>query len=620
MKKLIAILMSLNLILSPVVVHAGDEGGYDFYSNQALVVATSIIGSNIITQCPKVFSTPSMITYMSGSLVHIASELLGAKAQNDNHKKKMKDMELLKEQMTNEGGHVQLAALHQQKKDQEDTLDFIEKRKMWMEAITTIYTAAIGFAWYEEAHGTTLAHTAANFICAKDVPAAPACSGVVNPALVAAKASGVLAGTGEAMELFCVKTGPFFDACTAGVLAYLAFAYPGCLPWPADGGAGNVLKVLAYTMAFGLSADGEYAQYGSVLVGLLTVLVPSLQPLVTHAYNYPFPRGVTFAAHALLSGAVVAGLAEREGIAKDNIRKIDDVITNFVLKAGDDGGIDPDADPGNSGGTGSGPEGLTQNLPNGQLEALPHLERNNDICMSRNQQGVVSIGSQNCGSPLRITPPKINMDLSTGTIAAVGNLAAEMANAAASGDVGRANVLASQINAMGANVKKDVKKIKDKYNEHLKKMGQKPVDFDKEVKDKVASMQAAFNKTVADNKIDLAPLKSGDLSLSKEPGKKAEQTNAVPLANKNFIPETPKFDFSSGPEETSTTADAKAATLSESLDNYEVNENDISKKSDVSIFKQLSHRYILNYTKFFERKDVAAPAVPLAPAEANKPK
>ena len=48
--------------------------------------------------------------------------------------------------------------------------------------------------------------------------------------------------------------------------------------------------------------------------------------------------------------------------------------------------------------------------------------------------------------------------------------------------------------------------------------------------------------------------------------------------------------------------------VAQSLDDFESPEQDISKKSDVSIFKQLSNRYILNYTKIFDRRKEPVPA------------
>jgi hypothetical protein len=48
----------------------------------------------------------------------------------------------------------------------------------------------------------------------------------------------------------------------------------------------------------------------------------------------------------------------------------------------------------------------------------------------------------------------------------------------------------------------------------------------------------------------------------------------------------------------------KQASLSESLEGFETTEEDISKRSEDSIFQQLSTRYILNYHRFFEQKKV----------------
>jgi hypothetical protein len=49
-------------------------------------------------------------------------------------------------------------------------------------------------------------------------------------------------------------------------------------------------------------------------------------------------------------------------------------------------------------------------------------------------------------------------------------------------------------------------------------------------------------------------------------------------------------------------AEGSTATLDQALNNFESTAQDISKKSDVSLFKQVSNRYLLNYTKIFREK------------------
>ena len=98
------------------------------------------------------------------------------------------------------------------------------------------------------------------------------------------------------------------------------------------------------------------------------------------------------------------------------------------------------------------------------------------------------------------------------------------------------------------------------------------------------------------------PDADSDKPKSDKPLKKNDVV-ALPVAE-------PKLDFGSA-EETEV-VDTAVKTDEQSLDDFESTEQDVSKKSEVSIFKQLSNRYILNYTKIFERKKepVAVPEEP----------
>jgi hypothetical protein len=121
MKKLFSILLSLNLILTPVALAqqgqaevdayketgTGSAGGYDFYSKQVLVLATSSLGASILTQCPGAFKLPSMITFMSGSVVNIIGEIALGKASNEAHKRKLSEIKIAEEKLAKKGGEFQ---------------------------------------------------------------------------------------------------------------------------------------------------------------------------------------------------------------------------------------------------------------------------------------------------------------------------------------------------------------------------------------------------------------------------------------------------------------------------------------------------------------------------------
>jgi hypothetical protein len=185
----------------------------------------------------------------------------------------------------------------------------------------------------------------------------------------------------------------------------------------------------------------------------------------------------------------------------------------------------------------------------------------------------------------------------------VAGLSSDMAQAVADGDVSKAGKIAGEIGAYAAKVREEAKKVQASYNEMQKKNKKPTKDFDAEVKQQVASLQAELNKAAASQNMNLANLgeplpaeeKKSDESVkaskvSSEDG--AAAPAADPLAGLGMSEEVPPVDegalVESSPEQ--------------NLSDFETNEQDISKKNDVSLFKQLSNRYILNYTKIFERK------------------
>jgi hypothetical protein len=151
-------------------------------------------------------------------------------------------------------------------------------------------------------------------------------------------------------------------------------------------------------------------------------------------------------------------------------------------------------------------------------------------------------------------------------------------------------------------VKAEAAGLKAKYNQYLKKNNQAPLDFDKSVQQQVAGLQSAFNQAAASKNIDLASL--GAPLPSSSDKKEESSSNAAPSAPAGYVGVDPLAGL--GGSETEPVVDSGVAEVAEqSLEDYETAEQDISKKSDVSIFKQLSNRYILNYTKMFDRKKPA---------------
>jgi hypothetical protein len=171
----------------------------------------------------------------------------------------------------------------------------------------------------------------------------------------------------------------------------------------------------------------------------------------------------------------------------------------------------------------------------------------------------------------------------------------------AQGDMQKADVLAAEIGSYAAKVRDINDKLQAKYNEEEKKAGRPTNDFGKSIKAEVASMQASLNDALAQNK--MAPLPDMNSSLASVPSKD-NNTDSDPVSSAPVValPNTePSLGLDSGTVE-EVKEPVKEATLADSLEQFETNVEDINKAPEVSIFKQLSNRYIMNYTKIFDTK------------------
>ncbi len=636
MKNLFALLFSFQLILSPVVyaqdhnaglkdayleTGTGSQGGYDFYVNQVLVLGTSAIGSSIFTQCLEGLKTPSIATYMAGSLVHIMSEIAGAKSKNERHKKKRKDLEIEEDKLKKEGDSSQKAALEHALQEEKDTRDFLNNRKNWMIAITAIYTAAMGLAIAEEFQGQAIQISTEAACCpsVKATEAAPLCAGatvgaaaciasyvtanapicIANAKLAAEGVKANVMTHSEARAALVTHcAGINLPCCKAAGEAQLALVYGACKLVPVDGGASfiswNNLLTIAYGFGTGQlgSSGGAISQYGSMVIGLLSMIVPAISKTVSAAYNFPIPRSITFGASAALSGVLTTGLATRENKAEENIGKLEKVLREFKLQAaGDDLGLESDK------------LDYNQKDPNGNESKKYDLKKLQTIntpktCFSKSGSQW-NYSEKSCANTFKVPKPNLK-GVNFPALASVSGLSADMAQAVADGDMGKAGKISGEIGAYAARVREETKKLQAAYNEMQKKNKKPTKDFDSDVNKQVASLQAELNKAAASKNMNLAnlgePLPADDkktddsIKASKVTSEDSGSAPAVdPLAGISSTVETPvAAGIESNPEQ--------------NLSDFETNEQDISKKNDVSLFKQLSNRYILNYTKIFERK------------------
>jgi hypothetical protein len=205
------------------------------------------------------------------------------------------------------------------------------------------------------------------------------------------------------------------------------------------------------------------------------------------------------------------------------------------------------------------------------------------------------------------------------------NTAMDYSQAMIDGDFGKAEGMIGslQANAVSANKIKDA--LLKKLNNHLVSQGKKPIDIDAEAKKQMDLMAASFAKQGIDmskGASGTSAINSASVSAAPALSPSTEKEN-IPEVAKEVVPETVKIEsenvlegvVDSGSDPDASAAESQTATLDESLHQFEASENDISKDTGVSIFKQVSNRYLLNYTKLFNRKKIDSPSAEPEPAK-----
>ena len=611
--------MSFQLILSPLamadepVVDAynksgtASSGGYDFYMNQILVLGTSAVGSSILSQCTAGLKIPSIAAFMAGSLVQIVAEIAAAvekTEETDAKKLKMSDLKKMDDIEIKDNLKVtddaQKALMEERLKEEESVLRFVQKRKGWMIAITTIYTAAMGLAILEETTGLASGASTAGPFCTAYTASCtagaafcgPHCAAGITAAIVKLKA---IQSLPQARTLMTAECAPYLPSpgCQAFANAYLSLVYGACLILPPDGGAKSLSWGMALSMGYGFgmtmvgSGAGEISQYGSMILMVLPLVIKGFNKIVMKAYNFPIPRAITFGAAAALSGIVTAGLAHREKVAQENIDKLRKAIDAYkvaaVVTTTVGPGTPPVVDPG----------GAYNPLKTSNYLIKPPSSGRK--CVS-NAGGSFSISNANCKKPMKITRAKYGNVRFPG-VSRVGMMSENLAEAMVNGNNGAGADMAGQIAGLAARIKLETKAIQDEFNANQKKNGRPTTDFDKAIKAQVAAMQGSFKGAAAASKMDMSGL--GSSSTPDAPADAAADAPEVTSVGAAGV-DIPSDGGGLGLEEDmGVPLEEKTA---ESMDDFESAEIDVSKQPEVSIFKQLSNRYILNYTKIFERQ------------------
>lgn len=589
MKKLFATLLSLSLILGPMPTAHAAGGGI---AKQILGIANSVVGSTVIVKCQMASMQPSLMVYMAGSLVYVAAEIAGGQKQKKQEKKQGENLENLKANMT-EGGDYQKGVIQAQKKDEEDKLEVIQGRRKWMMATKAIYATATALAIYE---------------WIRQFPPPPA-------------------GIGQGIpDIGACSPNP---AANAGVVAAIAAAYSAVYGFSSGG-------LMGAAMSVGGGMFLTYLGIGSQVADMTMT-----------ALNTALGRVAVFAAATALVMVVDGELAKEESDTKKRISDLEKVNNQL----NEDTAVDTRLAEGSStsDGSGGGASSAAANSSKRELKSLAAVEQpNKKECFSADKSGT-QYGEASCSNPIKLTRPNLNPQFSVPTLVAGANTATDLGQAVANGDMATAEVEAAKMAAMAGRIEAVKDSMMKKLNDQLVAEGKKPIS----IEDTLSTQLSAFNKELNKQKPGSGNFTMDDLGFGKNGGagaaatspdlaaagdKKVEEIgNGEGVSGKNGVADFSNVELSNMGADAEAAAAAAAAaeaalnsdpfgdgnnpfgtgdqfaTGSSSMNgmngaNGEVG-NDISTERDRSIFKQVSQRYLLNYTKFFERKSVNPPLV-----------
>lgn len=577
MTKIFAVLMSLQLIIAPVAL--AQDTGDQFRSNpegkkgpdimnQITTMAVTAVGTATMS-CPMLPPAPSIALFAAASLAYVASEVMGGKDQDKFHNKKMADMEMMEEKLKGTGagggGEVQKETLEMALAEEKDILAIINKRKKWTKTVSTMYKAAAAAAAIE-------------------------------------------------LALSLIPGGPkFIVSCNSGLLS---------------GTAGLVQKALVGAWAFTKVSKGDMLGGLAVAVG---AAIPAVGVPISMALRTPATRIATFGIASMLVGRSKSDLEAAATTAQQNIDKIQSVLDQFNSDTylNNSTANTDTAGPNATGGAGSG-NGLdtgggqlagastSSSIGSSSPNALPTGDSTRSVnCYTQTSTGIDY--SSNCVNPLVIGEPTYDARINIPILRDVTSQSLKFTNAIARGDIAGADAASAGIDSLAGKVRDLESSLKKKANASLVASGKSAIDFDKEQRDIASQIDAAISKNGQSNSSSsLAALSSGFSESTDSKNEADKNANAVTSvtsgevinidgsgkssANENLlgnINEGALTNFESGISEGDLTA---AKSLEDSLGDYETDVNDISNRSEDSIFKQVSMRYRANYDRFFERK------------------
>lgn len=578
MKKIFAILLSLNLILLPMPVMASGGGGGGI-AKQILGIGNSIVGSTVIVKCAMASMQPSLMVYMGGSLVYVASELAGGNKQKEQQKNQSQSLDSLRANMT-EGGDFQKGVIDAQLKDEKDKLEVIQGRRKWMMATKAIYATATALAIVE-------------YILS--LPPPPAGPGILKPDLGA-----------------CAPN----PAANAPVTAAIALAYSGISAYASSGvmGVAGTVAVAAADFVFKLGIGATVAD------------------MTMTALNTSLGRVAVFAAATALVMVVDGELAKEEGDTKKRIADLEKVKGQFYQ----DSAAATNKLAEGSSNSDMGADEMKDEKQDYKLKTLASVSSEKKKCFSV-ANNATQYGEDSCSNPMQLTRSRFDPKFTVPTLVAAANASTDLGQAIANGDMASADVEAAKLASMAGRIEKVKDNMMKKLNDDLKAQGKKPIS----IEDTLSTQLSAFNKALNEKKPGSGNYTMEDLGFGSGASKAGSAEVSSPnLASTNETKQDINAVSGNGATEVPATSAASAssldinsfedgvagadgatdpygedlfgrdklAALNEKADaEKNANGEDISHERDASIFKQVSNRYLLNYTKIFQRKEIQAP-------------
>jgi hypothetical protein len=365
------------------------------------------------------------------------------------------------------------------------------------------------------------------------------------------------------------------------------------------------VKSMASAASFGIT--------GAVLAAIFAS-VPSIKSSLMGAYSNPFIRGAVFAVFAGFAGGATAlikeGASKLENQGNQYLNLMQQLLqanSQLALKTGiSQSARTPIIKPMSAAVAAQSINGQCFTGGRGKLRTDPGCNcKNSKSCKS---SGMPTIKFEGFKTP--------------NTMKNLVNSNGQIIDKYYQGDLSGANLSAEgNNNRNAARLKKLNKSVRGSVNKLLKQAGKEPYDFDKEISSQSSALASTFrngynnlsgdlksklfnfdkDKKIMDRK-ETNSRGSGGTGKVRSPSSKAAPAKAKPTAG-NI-----KFDFSLDDEEEEKKAagmgyEDEAKNGDADLDQYETEENDVSQKSETSIFKIIETRYLKTaYPIFFEEE------------------